>query len=864
MSLVELKNWGSPSRAQPQPLLLVLLQNLPSRRYRGIGGRQQLLLSMLPEVDMEAAEDVSSEDGNCTTESISTEEQEMGEGSPTSRDGQEGQYTPASPKDALDAPLEREGEIDDGGNQEDASAPAGDAIREIEGAPEGDARQDRKGATACYSQQEDNSAPTGGDPSGVDAEAAASEVTPCGGGEIRKGPIVAETVAGDDASPRTIVTAQTAVSFRDNVDLQTRLVLMPLCDDDCVGARVASYEPPSPCREGVLEVEGDGFDVAMLSPSSLLSSPSSFEDVLLIEEKKDTDSNEGTELDAYEGNGDAEPAVVQVSHESRGKTEQLVYQEDAADKEIVRAKEDEFCTVKSIDGSGSREDSDLSVDITGHILKGMASNDCEDWTKKDFTSILMAIREAPAPIVLFFTPPLEVPAVTLDINLDNRADVATRNGGVEVKKESPNPSTKDTPLPPSVSDLTSIIPTSTANAMKGRFSRWGSQLRTSTSHLAAEASARATLLAERAQEIKADRAATAAIDAALSEAKDDNSMSSRGSEAGSVAKDALSQKEKRVVSPGRNNPNSNDAVKDKKLGQTQSPDLDVFLDLSSQAEGSNDIFGDVLVPQDLNKEADNDAGKHSKTISPLNNIPEIPFSPSNLHGRPPRAPSDIPFKAKERLLVDHGQDRVEIDTAYIDSENDVRPCGIYLQTSSGFISLDVDHGLTAHVDSIQRSTPNSSACSAGSGGSRGSGRSVGEIGFSPARLIRPSDIQYLASKHPVTNTSVIVVRHSPEYPCPIRGYNFQWFRLYRDGRNSYHDDADSLADCTRSNASSVNSDITGWYPLPGATYAAFQPSATDIGYKVQCVVTVNCAEECSHTVVCEIPDVILTMMMRIA
>jgi hypothetical protein len=92
----------------------------------------------------------------------------------------------------------------------------------------------------------------------------------------------------------------------------------------------------------------------------------------------------------------------------------------------------------------------------------------------------------------------------------------------------------------------------------------------------------------------------------------------------------------------------------------------------------------------------------------------------------------------------------------------------------------------------------------------------------------------------VTNSSLLLVRQSATQPCPARGCLFQWYR----------------------SASS-----TDWSILEGATYAAFQPSATDVGHRLRCVVTIEDDENEEsgsederdkepQTIVCEMPDTV--------
>ena len=66
-----------------------------------------------------------------------------------------------------------------------------------------------------------------------------------------------------------------------------------------------------------------------------------------------------------------------------------------------------------------------------------------------------------------------------------------------------------------------------------------------------------------------------------------------------------------------------------------------------------------------------------------------------------------------------------------------------------------------------------------------------------------------------TNSSLLVVRISASKPVSSLGHQFQWFR------------------------SSSSSSNDGWEELTGATAAAFQPSATEVGYRLRCVVMTN-------------------------
>jgi hypothetical protein len=76
-----------------------------------------------------------------------------------------------------------------------------------------------------------------------------------------------------------------------------------------------------------------------------------------------------------------------------------------------------------------------------------------------------------------------------------------------------------------------------------------------------------------------------------------------------------------------------------------------------------------------------------------------------------------------------------------------------------------------------------------------------------------------SSELAVTSSSVLYIRRSAVEACPPKGYTFQWYK----GIPSLES----------------NSHLEDWIELPGATSAAFQPSTTEVGYKLLCRVTVE-------------------------
>jgi hypothetical protein len=69
----------------------------------------------------------------------------------------------------------------------------------------------------------------------------------------------------------------------------------------------------------------------------------------------------------------------------------------------------------------------------------------------------------------------------------------------------------------------------------------------------------------------------------------------------------------------------------------------------------------------------------------------------------------------------------------------------------------------------------------------------------------------------VTNSSLLTIRKSPLQDCSPHSYSFQWYRSIE--------------------ASADGQDATEWITLSGATARTFQPTTTEVGHKIQCLVT---------------------------
>eukprot|EP00592_Proboscia_alata_P024086 CAMPEP_0194448732 /NCGR_PEP_ID=MMETSP0176-20130528/129736_1 /TAXON_ID=216777 /ORGANISM="Proboscia alata, Strain PI-D3" /LENGTH=1530 /DNA_ID=CAMNT_0039275753 /DNA_START=147 /DNA_END=4740 /DNA_ORIENTATION=- len=114
----------------------------------------------------------------------------------------------------------------------------------------------------------------------------------------------------------------------------------------------------------------------------------------------------------------------------------------------------------------------------------------------------------------------------------------------------------------------------------------------------------------------------------------------------------------------------------------------------------------------------------------------------------------------------------------------------------------------------------------------------------PVTLVKNSPATYGSKNHPaITNSSLLVVRKLPDFsPCP-NFYRFQWY----SSKCSLSPVACSQnprqgATTEKTNSGYVDDECTDgtleWQPLEGATFPSFQPSAIDIGKKLRCTVFV--------------------------
>ena len=154
-------------------------------------------------------------------------------------------------------------------------------------------------------------------------------------------------------------------------------------------------------------------------------------------------------------------------------------------------------------------------------------------------------------------------------------------------------------------------------------------------------------------------------------------------------------------------------------------------------------------------------------------------------------------------------------------------CSLYLQTSNGkCIPLTDSHYCDRTSDSLS---------SVSSVTSHSSGNSKDRISL------------FRRSPPTISNTSVLVIRSSAHDSFPRGGFKYQWYRSWEV--------IDSSEPCD----SSANNNLY-WIELPEATHYVFQPSASDIGHRVKCVVTINAQPETNNSeewmpisLACELP-----------
>jgi hypothetical protein len=307
----------------------------------------------------------------------------------------------------------------------------------------------------------------------------------------------------------------TRLEFDDFVDLQTRLVLLPLDEEE--GAFVASYTPKKSYNENASKIseestpdeDSDGNDAPEEKTDSQVALPM---DVTEADESiKPSEGGEASPAESSEAEVSSRPAkgddVLPTENTEADESWKTVERDGALPKETkVGAKE---C-------SEPTECYDEPPNVVGMVLCGIATDDSDtpyivDCIEKDFTSIFSMIREAPVPIVLFLQPPS-----------DEHADEDVEEGAKlkEQREERPEDdlSTTTSGTPEERDVESEAVPktiqarpeeVSTTSILSSRLSSWGSKVRATSAVLAAEAKVRATsaiLAAEAAASEASERA----------------------------------------------------------------------------------------------------------------------------------------------------------------------------------------------------------------------------------------------------------------------------------------------------------------------------------------------------------------------
>ena len=180
------------------------------------------------------------------------------------------------------------------------------------------------------------------------------------------------------------------LEFHDNVDLQTRIVLLPLNDGDCTGAVVASYTTAD----------------TKTTTSRSSSSSSSSSSVKISKNKNDSPNPVESErrdsaVNSLSSNDPLKECNKQTSSSSSSpnNTDNQTQLDDTTDSQSSQ-----------YDTKLTKPQLQLQLqeaDVIGCILVGIKGVDIphegkeiQDWKSTDFTEILSILRDAPAPIVL--------------------------------------------------------------------------------------------------------------------------------------------------------------------------------------------------------------------------------------------------------------------------------------------------------------------------------------------------------------------------------------------------------------------------------------------------------------------------------
>ena len=300
------------------------------------------------------------------------------------------------------------------------------------------------------------------------------------------------------------------LTFDNFVDLQSRLVLLPLNDAECTGAVIDSYiSRDLDISEGVeedlvVQIEGPITPVLECNHCQENTDDTVVENKMHDEKVNDITNEKREEIIS------TEEVLKQVGSGERSESDQ----EKEVDRHAMEIGESQgesnsnnLNDKKKVNGIIMEKQSDKIDAVLGSTLKkipGLTGHEETEWTTQDFTEILSLLRDAPAPISLLF-------------NSSNKQRIKNEvedqfkkhsSGSIDCSSTEEGMTDRDT-LSSSSSSYSSSSDSSSegeecgetgANALKGRLQRWGSQLQQKKTVLAEEAWKAANVARESAKE----------------------------------------------------------------------------------------------------------------------------------------------------------------------------------------------------------------------------------------------------------------------------------------------------------------------------------------------------------------------------
>lgn len=294
------------------------------------------------------------------------------------------------------------------------------------------------------------------------------------------------------------------LEFADFVDLQMRLVLLPLDEDE--GAFVASYTPRESCKENSGNSEESTSGEELNGKDSCQP-----EKVVPGEDAKTQDALPTATTEGDDKTTDVVGMVVCG-------TETDESDDTHFDGCIEKVAPDVKAKTQNASPTATTEGDDKTLDVVGMVVCGIATDESDDThfhdcTGKEFASILATIRESQQekkPIVLLLTPNLllQPPPDEEHAEMKEKAeeerpedDLSTTTSGTSDECD----------VEEIVPKMLRTRPQEVSSILGGRLSSWGSKVRATSAILAAEAASSAasivTAASEASERAKASRLA---------------------------------------------------------------------------------------------------------------------------------------------------------------------------------------------------------------------------------------------------------------------------------------------------------------------------------------------------------------------